>query len=146
MATVKAEYLCRVSAQPYFPFDETKEFQTSETSVSGAFHLRFEWYNKVTLRNRKKFRLNADGYHMILFLTSLIGGSYKKDGVRIPSRLCEENKVLDNLQKRWKSNSNVLIVAGAPADTAVNDSIREIFSKAFAMSDSRLSLKLRRMS
>ena len=72
---------------------------------------------------------------MILFLTSHIGGSYKKDGVRIPSRLCEENKLLDNLQKRWKSNSNVLIVAGAPADTAVNDSIREIFSKAFAMSD-----------
>ncbi len=28
---------------------------------------------------------------MVLFLTSHIGGSYKKDGVRIPTKLCEEN-------------------------------------------------------
>ncbi len=72
---------------------------------------------------------------MILFLTSHIGGSYKKDGVRFPARLCEDNNLLENLQTRWKNNSNVLIIAGAPDDPAVNDSIREVFSRAFAMSD-----------
>ncbi len=71
---------------------------------------------------------------MVLFLTSHIGGSYKKDGVRIPTKLCEENNLLINLKVRWKSNSKVLIIGGAVDDIATNDSIRNIFSKAFEMS------------
>lgn len=46
---------------------------------------------------------------MILFLTSHIGGSYKEDGIRIPTRLCEDNELLKNLQERWK-NSAVAVV------------------------------------
>lgn len=72
---------------------------------------------------------------MVLILTSNIGGSYKKDGVRIPTKLCEENELLNTLQERWKNNSKVLIVGGAADDIAKNDSIRDIFVKAFQMSD-----------
>ena len=71
---------------------------------------------------------------MILFLTSHIGGSYKEDGIRIPTRLCEDNELLKNLQERWKNNTNVLIVGGAANDISTNDSIKNIFSKAFEMS------------
>lgn len=35
---------------------------------------------------------------MIAYLTSQIGGSYKKDGTRIPTQLNTENGLLDSLQ------------------------------------------------
>ncbi len=72
---------------------------------------------------------------MKLFLTSNIGGSIKVDGKRVPTRLCEDNDLLKNIKDRWTDNSKVLIVGGAADDTAVNDSIRNIFVSAFAMSD-----------
>lgn len=72
---------------------------------------------------------------MKLFLTSNIGGSIKVDGKRVPTRLCEDNDMLRNIKDRWIDNSKVLIVGGAADDTAVNDSIRNIFVSAFAMSD-----------
>lgn len=72
---------------------------------------------------------------MKLFLTSNIGGSIKVDGKRVPTRLCEDNDMLRNIKDRWIDNSKVLIVGGAADDTAVNDSIRDIFVSAFAMSD-----------
>lgn len=72
---------------------------------------------------------------MKLFLTSNIGGSIKADGKRVPTRLCEDNDMLRNIKDRWIDNSKVLIVGGAADDTAVNDSIRNTFVSAFAMSD-----------
>ena len=72
---------------------------------------------------------------MKLFLTSNIGGSIKVDGKRVPTRLCEDNDMLRNIKDRWIDNSKVLIVGGAADDTAVNDSIRNIFVSAFVMSD-----------
>lgn len=72
---------------------------------------------------------------MKLFLTSNIGGSIKVDGKRVPTRLCEDNDMLRNIKDRWFDNSKVLIVGGAADDTAVNDSIRNIFVSAFVMSD-----------
>lgn len=72
---------------------------------------------------------------MKLFLTSNIGGSIKVDGKRVPTRLCEDNDMLRNIKDRWIDNSKVLIVGGAADDTVVNDSIRNVFVSAFAMSD-----------
>lgn len=43
--------------------------------------------------------------------------------------------MLRNIKDRWIDNSKVLIVGGAADDTAVNDSIRNTFVSAFAMSD-----------
>lgn len=75
---------------------------------------------------------------MIAYLTSHIGGSYKKNGLRVPTQLSTENGLLDNLQKHWKDNSKVLIICADENDTEVNDSILYIFKTAFPMS--RLSI------
>lgn len=48
---------------------------------------------------------------MIAYLTSHIGGSYKKNGTRVPTQLNPENGLLDSLQKHWKGNSKVLIIS-----------------------------------
>lgn len=71
---------------------------------------------------------------MIAYLTSRIGGSYKKDGTRIPTPLMEDNGFLENLQQHWKINSNILIMSAAPDDIEVNDSRRNIFAETFPMS------------
>jgi len=72
---------------------------------------------------------------MTIFLTSNIGGSYKKDGKRIATRLYENNALLKNIKDRWTDKSKVLIIGGAADDIVVNDSIKDIFIKAFSMSD-----------
>ena len=63
---------------------------------------------------------------MIAYLTSHIGGSYKKDGTRIPTKLSTENGLLDSLQKRWKDNSKILIISADADDVERNDSIMKI--------------------
>ncbi len=63
---------------------------------------------------------------MIAYLTSHIGGSYKKDGTRIPTQLSTENGLLDSLQKRWKDNSKILIISADADDVERNDSIMKI--------------------
>lgn len=71
---------------------------------------------------------------MIVYLSSHIGGSYKKDGVRIPIPLSAENGLLESLQKNWKSMSNVLIISADADSVEINDSIRNIFAASFPMS------------
>ena len=76
---------------------------------------------------------------MIVYLTSHIGGSFKKNGTRIPTQLSTENGLLDSLQKHWKDNSKVLIIS-ANADTIeINDSIMNIFAASFPMSGLSIS-------
>lgn len=76
---------------------------------------------------------------MIAYLTSHIGGSYKKDGARIPTRLSTENGLLGSLQKRWKDNSKVLIISADADDAETNDSIMKIFAVSFPMSGLSIS-------
>ena len=71
---------------------------------------------------------------MIIYLTSHIGGSYKKDGTRIPTQLSTENGLLDSLKKHWKNNAKVLIISSDPEDIEKNNSIRDIFAVSFPMS------------
>ena len=71
---------------------------------------------------------------MIAYLTSHIGGSYKKNGIRIPTQLSTENGLLDSLQKHWKANSKVLIISADADNIEINDSIRNIFAASFPMS------------
>lgn len=71
---------------------------------------------------------------MIVYLTSHIGGSYKKDGIRIPTELCSDNGLLESLQKNWKSSSKVLIISAYPDDIERNDSINNIFAVSFPVS------------
>lgn len=71
---------------------------------------------------------------MIVYLSSNIGGSCKKDGVRIPTPLSTENGLLESLQKNWKAMSNILIISADADSVETNDSIRDIFAVAFPMS------------
>lgn len=72
---------------------------------------------------------------MIAYLTSHIGGSYKKGRKRIPAKLSTDNGLLDSLRNRWKKDSNVLIISADPNDIVINDSILNIFAAAFPMSE-----------
>ena len=76
---------------------------------------------------------------MIIYLTSHIGGSYKKDGTRIPTQLSTENGLLDSFQKHWKNNAKVLIISSDPDDIEKNNSIRNIFAVSFPMSGLSIS-------
>lgn len=76
---------------------------------------------------------------MIAYLTSHIGGSYKKDGTRIPTQLSAENGLLDSLQKHWKDNSKVLIISADAEDVEINDSIMKSFAASFPMSGLSIS-------
>lgn len=79
---------------------------------------------------------------MIAYLTSHVGGSYKKDGIRIPTQLSADNDLLESLQRHWKSNSNVLIISADPDAVEINDSILNTFMLSFSMS----SLSVKRMN
>lgn len=76
---------------------------------------------------------------MIAYLTSQIGGSYKKNGTRIPTQLSTENGLLDSLKKHWIDNSKVLIISADADDIEVNDSIMNIFAASFSMSGLSIS-------
>lgn len=71
---------------------------------------------------------------MIAYLTSHIGGSYKKDGRRVPAKLSTDNGFLYSLQNHWKKDSNVLIICADPNAIETNDSILHTFEEAFPMS------------
>lgn len=72
---------------------------------------------------------------MIAYLTSHIGGSYKKDGRRVPIKLSTDNGFLDSLQNHWKKDSNVLIISSDPNAIEINDSILNSFAASFPMSE-----------
>ncbi len=71
---------------------------------------------------------------MKIVMTSTIGGSIKENGKRIPAPLLCHNGLLDKIQKEWKHNSKVMIIAAAPNDYKINDMICECFTQAFPMS------------
>ena len=71
---------------------------------------------------------------MIAYLTSHIGGSYMKDGRRMPTKLSADNGFADNLQNHWKNDSHVLIISADPNSIEINDSIMNTFATSFPMS------------
>lgn len=76
---------------------------------------------------------------MIAYLTSRIGGSYKKDGKRIPTQLSSENGLLDSIQKHWKENAKVLMISADADDIEINDSRMNVFAASFPMSGLSIS-------
>ena len=76
---------------------------------------------------------------MIAYLTSSIGGYYKKDGKRIPTQLSVRNGFLKNLQKHWRDNSKVLIISSDADNIKKNDSILNVFTASFPMSGLSIS-------
>lgn len=90
-------------------------------------------YDKLTIRKEKE-------YEMITFLTSSIGGSYKKDGKRYPTLLLSTNGFNDQLKKYWKEYANVLVISASPEEWERNDSIHNILKIAFPMSGLSINL------
>ncbi len=68
---------------------------------------------------------------MTVFLTSHIGGSAIKNGIRVPSSLITDNELVENLKKRWPGSANVLFIAADPDDTEKSDFYRSAFGYAF---------------
>lgn len=71
---------------------------------------------------------------MIAFLSSHIGGSYKKDGRHYPALLNADNGLIDQLKSRWQNNARILIICSDPDSHARNDGILECLTYAFPAS------------
>ena len=71
---------------------------------------------------------------MISFLTSHIGYSQTRNGIRYPQKIWNSNSFLDLLQKHWQKSCNVLIIGTAPDCYARNDGILECMKVSFSMS------------
>jgi len=76
---------------------------------------------------------------MKAMLTSSLGGSFKVNGVRVPSVLIQENGLLDNLKSMWVQNAKVLIICADPTDYEKNDSVCACLKEAFPMSGLSIS-------
>lgn len=71
---------------------------------------------------------------MIIYLSSKIGGSYKQNGIRIPTVLSSENGLLESFQKNWKEGMRGLIISADPDNIERNNSIYKVFAEAFPIS------------
>ena len=58
----------------------------------------------------------------------------KVDGKRIPTKLMENNGLLDTIRSSWKDNSNVLIISGSPGFYDKNDSVVSCMKESFSLS------------
>ena len=70
---------------------------------------------------------------MKAILTSSLGGQIKVDGKRIPTKLMENNGLLDTIRSSWKENSNVLIISGSPGLYDKNDSVVSCMQESFSL-------------
>ena len=71
---------------------------------------------------------------MKAILTSSLGGQIKVDGKRIPTKLMENNGLLNTIRSSWKENSNVLIISGSPVFYDKNDSVISCLKESFSLS------------
>lgn len=72
---------------------------------------------------------------MKLFLTSSPGGNYKENGRYYPCEMDNRNHFVDNLRATLPEGFKCLMIASAPAETDINDSILENMRDTFRMSD-----------
>lgn len=71
---------------------------------------------------------------MIVYLTSNLGAFYKKNGVRIPKQIGEQNKLLINLKTDWTQNAKCLFVSGSPENAEKSSIMKEVYYASFTMS------------
>ena len=72
--------------------------------------------------------------HMILFLTSNVGGVKKENGKKYPVRFFEKNKFLNNLKKNLTETKKFLLIASNPVDYEKNDLFLKMDIKALELS------------
>ncbi len=71
---------------------------------------------------------------MIAFLSSHIGGSYKRNGKRYPALLNSDNGLIQKLKSRWTADARILIICSDPNTHERNDGILECLTYAFPAS------------
>ncbi len=76
---------------------------------------------------------------MKTILASALGGQIKVDGKRIPTKLMEDNGLLEMIRSLWKADSKVMIISGSPEDPDRNDSILNVLKQSFLLSSLEVS-------
>lgn len=76
---------------------------------------------------------------MKTIMASALGGQIKVGGKRIPTKLMEDNGLLDAIRTSWKAGSRVMIISGSPEDPARNDSILNVLKQSFSLSELEVS-------
>ena len=76
---------------------------------------------------------------MKTIMASALGGQIKVDGKRIPTKLMEDNGLLEAIRTFWKAGSRVMIISGSPEDPARNDSILNVLKQSFSLSELEVS-------
>lgn len=71
---------------------------------------------------------------MRAILSSLLGGSSKVNGARVPAPIFEANGLAELLREMWVRDARVLLVAADPQDRGKNDALRDCFRQALPMS------------
>ena len=71
---------------------------------------------------------------MHIFLTSILGGSYKIGDVRIACPLLSDNGFLKKVRALWPKGAKVLMICAAPDNYEKNDSLLDCFHEALEMS------------
>ena len=71
---------------------------------------------------------------MKAILASSLGGQIKVDGKRIPTKLMENNGLLDTIRSCWKADSKVMIISGSPSFYDKNDSVESCMKESFSLS------------
>ena len=71
---------------------------------------------------------------MKLFLTSSPGGNYKENGVYFPCAMDNRNQFVENLRAALPEKFNCLMIAAAPSEPEMNDSILRTIGGALSMS------------
>ena len=70
-----------------------------------------------------------------LFLTSLPGGYYFKNGKMTTDGFYKTNEFIDNLKKLWKENNNILFITASPDNSRNSKSIINIIAESFKIAN-----------
>ena len=76
---------------------------------------------------------------MKTIMASALGGQIKVDGKRVPTKLMEDNGLLEMIRSSWEDGSKVLIFSGSPEDPDRNDSILNVLKESFSLSGLEVS-------
>lgn len=76
---------------------------------------------------------------MKAILTSSLGGSIKRDGMRIPTPLLGDNGLIEKIKEYWNDDAKILLISASPDEYERNDGIISCLKHSFPMSGLNVS-------
>lgn len=76
---------------------------------------------------------------MKAILTSSLGGSIKRDGMRIPTPLLGDNGLIEKIKEYWNDDAKILLISASPDEYERNDGIISCLKHSFPMSGLKVS-------